>query len=511
MSGSRIIPIGSSDLGLRDVADVALGLASVRLVETEVREITTRSAEVVREWVDDGHQVYGISTGFGSSCENAIPREVLEQMAANLPRYHGCGVGPVLSEEQSAAVLLTCIRGMTRGFSGIRYAVIERMVELLDRRLLPVIPSIGSVGASGDLTPMSYVAAVLTGDREVYVDGEIQPASVLSDLRLSPLTLGPKESLAIMNGTSAMTGLMCLAWRRAERLARFSTALSAAAVDVLQGQAAHFDARIFDTKPHYGSRLAACWIREDLGVDNHPDPHGGRIQDVYSLRCSPHVIGAVLDGLRFAKEVVEVELNASSDNPLVDAQKREALHGGNFYGGHIAMVADLVKSGVANLGDLADRQLALLNDSRTNRGLPENLVAVVGNDRLTHHGFKAMAISASALAAEALKLTMPASVFSRSTEGHNQDKVSMGTIAVRDCDAILDLVETIHVIHLLALCQAADLRGIGSASPRTRLLHDAVRQRIPINSADRRMDWDIASVLAMYRANDLPVGEDRAL
>jgi histidine ammonia-lyase len=510
MSRSRVIPIDSSDLSLRDVADVASGFASIRLAEDELRETVSHSAEVVRDWVDQGRRVYGITTGFGSSCDNAIPREVLEQLAVNLPRYHGCGIGPLLSEEQSAAVLLTCIRAMARGVSGVRYAVIERMAELLERRLLPVIPAIGSVGASGDLTPMSYVVAVLMGEREVYVDGEVRPASILSELHLPPLSLGPKESLALMNGTSAMTGLMCLAWRRAERLARFSAALSAAAVDVLHGQAAHFDARIFEAKPHSGSRLAARWIREDLGVESHPDPHGGRIQDVYSLRCSPHVIGALLDGLRFAKEVVEVELNGSSDNPIVDPQRREPLHGGNFYGGHIAMVADLVKSGVANLGDLADRQLALLNDPRTNRGLPENLVAVEGDARVAHHGFKAMEISASALAAEALKLTMPASVFSRSTEGHNQDKVSMGTLAVRDCNTILDLVETSHVIHLLALCQAADLRGIGSAGPRTRLLHEAVRQRIPINSADRRMDQDIATLLAMYRADELPVGEDQA-
>lgn len=511
MSRSRVIPIDSSDLSLRDVADVASGLASIRLAEDELRATMSPSAEVVRDWVDQGRRVYGITTGFGASCDNAIPREVLEELAVNLPRYHGCGIGPLLSEEQSAAVLLTCIRAMTRGVSGVRYAVIERMTELLERRLLPVIPSIGSVGASGDLTPMSYVVAVLIGEREVYVDGEIRPASILSDLHLPPLSLGPKESLSLMNGTSTMTGLMCLAWRRAERLARLSAGLSAAAVDVLHGQAAHFDARIFEAKPHSGSRLAARWIREDLGVENHPDPHGGRIQDVYSLRCSPHVIGALLDGLSFAKEVVEVELNGSSDNPVVDPERGEPLHGGNFYGGHIAMVADLVKSGVANLGDLADRQLALLNNPLTNRGLPENLVAVDGDARLAHHGFKAMEISASALAAEALKLTMPASVFSRSTEGHNQDKVSMGTLAVRDCNAILDLVETSHVIHLLALCQAADLRGIGNASPRTRLLHDTVRQRIPINSADRRMDRDIASLLVMYRADDLPLGEDEAL
>jgi histidine ammonia-lyase len=511
MNGLRVVAIGSRALLLRDVADVASGLASVRLVEDEVREATSRSAAIVGEWVEQGRRVYGINTGFGSSCDNAVPRDVLDQLAVNLPRYHGCGVGPLLSEEQSAAVLLVCIRAMAQGHSGVRYAVIERMVELLQRRLLPVIPSIGSVGASGDLTPMSYVVAVLMGEREVYIEGEIQPASLLSDLRLPPLSLGPKESLAIMNGTAAMTGLMCLGWRRAERIARFSAALSAATVDVLQGQAAHFDARIFDAKPHPGSRLAARWVREDLGVGDRPDPHGGRIQDVYSIRCSPHVIGAVLDGLRFAKEVIEVELNGSSDNPIVDPCEAEPLHGGNFYGGHIAMVADLVKTGVANLGDLADRQLALLNNPHTNRGLPENLVAPDGEARLAHHGFKAMEISASALAAEALKLTMPASVFSRSTEGHNQDKVSMGTMAVRDCDTILDLVETIHAIHLLALCQAADIRGLESARHRTRELHDAVRLEIPANSADRRMDNDIAKVLAMYRTNNLPIGEDAAL
>jgi len=511
MSGTRVIPIGSRDLSLRDVVDVASGFATVHLLEDEVREAMSRSAVIVGEWVDQGRRVYGINTGFGSSCDNVVPREVLEQLAVNLPRYHGCGVGPLLSEEQSAAVLLVCVRAMVRGLSGVRYSVIERMVELLQRRLLPVIPSIGSVGASGDLTPMSYVVAVLMGEHEVYVDGEIRPASVLSDLRVPGLSLGPKESLAIMNGTAVMTGLMCLAWRRAERLARFSAALSATTVDVLRGQSAHFDARIFEAKPHSGSQLAARWIREDLGVDDHPDPHGGRIQDVYSIRCAPQIIGAMLDGLRFAKEVVEVELNGSSDNPIIDSREGEPLHGGNFYGGHIAMVADLVKTGVANLGDLADRQMALLNNPHTNRGLPENLVALNGGAKLAHHGFKAMEISASALAAEALKLTMPASVFSRSTEGHNQDKVSMGTIAVRDCDAILALVETIHAIHVLALCQAADIRGIESASPRTRALRDAVRQEVPTNVADRRMDKDIATVLAMYRAHNLPLGEDSAL
>jgi len=245
-----------------------------------------------------------------------------------------------------------------------------------------------------------------------------------------------------------MTGIACLAYRRAHRLARLASALSAVASDVLRGNPSHFDERIFALKPHPGQMACARWIREDLEYRGASSPGPSspvgasspakpRIQDRYSIRCAPHVIGVLLDALAAFRPLIETEVNSVNDNPIVDAERDEILHGGNFYGGHVAFAMDGLKTAVANVADLLDRQMAQLCNPMTSNGLPADLVARTGAERVAHHGFKAMQISASALTAEALKLTMPASVFSRSTESHNQDKVSMGSIAARDCQRVL--------------------------------------------------------------------------
>jgi histidine ammonia-lyase len=276
----------------------------------------------------------------------------------------------------------------------------------------------------------------------------------------------------------------------------------------MRGNPVHFDARIFALKPHPGTQRCAAWIRADLaraaGV-GAAEP--ARLQDRYSLRCAPHVIGVLLDALDFSRAMLEIELNGVSDNPLVDPGSGDILHGGNFYGGHLCFVLDGLKTAVANVADLLDRQLCLLCDPATNGGLPANLVAAPEPARVSHHGFKAMQITASALTAEALKLTMPASAFSRSTESHNQDKVSMGMIAARDCLRVLELSETVAAVHTLALCQAVDLREGDADSLRSVAMHDAVRKAVPMNVADRRQDGDIAQVLARYKAGELPTGE----
>jgi histidine ammonia-lyase len=279
------------------------------------------------------------------------------------------------------------------------------------------------------------------------------------------------------------------------------------ASEAMLGAAHHFDDRIFALKPHPGQRACARWISSDLEYAANAPRDGARVQDRYSLRCAPHVVGVLLDALPLARQLIETELNGVNDNPIVDVETGRIHSGGNFYAGHVGFSMDALKTLVANVADLLDRQLALLLNPVTSAGLPADLVGAEGAARAVNFGFKAMGISASALTAEALKLTMPASVFSRSTENHNQDKVSMGTIAARDCLRILELSETVAMIHLLALCQAADLRKLECSHARSRALHAAVRRSIPRVDQDRAMDGDIAGVLALYRRGELPIGE----
>jgi histidine ammonia-lyase len=275
-------------------------------------------------------------------------------------------------------------------------------------------------------------------------------------------------------------------------------------VDAIRGNRDHFDARIFELKPHPGQIRCAAWIRADLEtVDGAAAAPAARLQDRYSVRCAPHVIGVLVDALDAAGRMLEIEINSVDDNPLVDPDSGDILHGGNFYGGHVCFAMDGLKSALGSVADLLDRQITLLCVPETSDGLPANLVA---SGNVAHHGFKAMQISASALTAEALKLTMPAAAFSRSTESHNQDKVSMGTIAARDCRRVLELSETVAVIGLLAACQALDLREGGSGLRRPLALRGAVRKAAPMVVEDRRQDLDIERVVAMLREGALPLG-----
>jgi histidine ammonia-lyase len=499
------LKLGEHPLCIEDVDDVALRRRLVVLSsQPAFRERITRGADVIEQRVRGDVPTYGVNTGFGASVRNTVNRDHAWALAKNLPRYHGCGVGPVLSEAQSRAVMLVRLSSLASGYSGVRLELLARLTALLDAGVAPVMPSRGSVGASGDLTPLSYVAALLVGERKTWFEGRVVEASeALSRLGLSPLTLGPKESLAVMNGTSLMAALGCLAFKRAERAARLAALLTALSVEAMHGQSAHFDARLFAAKAHPGQVRCAAWVREDLGVGERPTARGSRMQERYSIRCAPHIIGPLLDALAFSRGVLEIEINGASDNPLVDFETGDVLHGGNFYGGHLAMVADLLKTQLANLADLSERQLVLLNDPAQNGGLPENLVLVEGPARAAHHGFKAMEITASALTAEALKLTMPASVFSRSTESHNQDKVSMGTLAMFDLERVLELVESVQAIQLIACAQALECRTRLSGAvlaARPRAIWELVRSRVAATLEDRPMDADIDA--ARELAND---------
>jgi histidine ammonia-lyase len=503
-----ILPIGRRPLTIEDVLALARGRARPALDRhPEVLRRIRASAAALERRLAAGETIYGVNTGFGESCQTSVDPALACELAANLVRFHGCGTGRPLSDEAAAAVVAVRLATLARGHSAVREVLLERLCELLAHRVLPVIPEEGSVGASGDLTPLSYLAALVMGEREARVGGATVPAAqALAGIGLSPLVLAPKESLSLMNGTSVMTALACLAFEGARNLARAAATVTALLSDALQGEAGHFDARIFAAKPHPGQALCARWIREHLAVEGTA-PRAARVQDRYSLRCAPHVVGVLLDALPPMRRTLEIEINGANDNPLIDPDSGEVLHGGNFYGGHVAHAMDGLKLAVASTADLLDRQLALACHPDTSHGLPANLVARTGPDRVVHHGFKAMQIAASALTAEALKLTMPASAFSRSTESHNQDKVSMGTIAARDAVRVVELTERVLAITLLAACQALDLRGLAAARPRSREVVRAVRAMVPANTADRRQDGDIEAVVVGIRAGTLTLGQ----
>ncbi|HTH74250.1 MAG TPA: aromatic amino acid ammonia-lyase [Trinickia sp.] len=452
------VEVGARRMSIEDVVAIACARAGVALnADADWRARIERGAAFLRERLAAGATVYGVNTGYGDACVVNVPPELVEALPLQLTRYHGCGMGRLLDSAETRAVIAARLNSLAYGYSGVRVVLLERLADLINFDILPRIPAEGSVGASGDLTPLSYVAAALVGERDVQFDARVRPAAgVWSELGRTPLQLAPKEGLALMNGTAVMTGLACLAFARAAQLTRLAARLTALSTVALDGRAAHFDAMIFDVKPHAGQAQAAAWIREDLA--GREDTAGQRLQDRYSIRCAPHVIGVAQDALSWVRRDVENELNSANDNPLIDVDGERVLHGGNFYGGHIAFAMDSLKTAVANLADLMDRQFALIVDDKFNNGLPRNLSGASAARAPISHGFKAVQISSSAWTAEALKLTMPASVFSRSTEAHNQDKVSMGTIAARDCLRVIELTEQVAAAHTLAAVQAARLR-----------------------------------------------------
>ena len=496
---------GAAPLCIEDVVALARGhRTGVIFEDAAFRARISAGAEFLDRLLAEDGVVYGVTTGYGDSCTVVIPPALLHELPHHLYTYHGCGLGRFLDAQETRAVLAARLASLCVGMSGVSLPLLEGLASLLQHDILPLIPAEGSVGASGDLTPLSYVAAVLCGEREVMHHGVRKPAAhALAEAGITPLRLRPKEGLAIMNGTAVMTALACLAFDRANYLCKLATRLTAFNVIASAGNAHHFDEVLFAAKPHPGQTRVAARLREDLH-NERPSRNEQRLQDRYSLRCAPHVIGVLEDALPFFRQLIETELNSANDNPLVDAERGQILHGGHFYGGHIAFAMDAMKNAVANVADLLDRQLALLVDTRFNHGLPSNLSAASGPRAAINHGLKALQISVSAWTAEALKHTMPASVFSRSTECHNQDKVSMGTIAARDCLRVLELTEQVVAAMLIAARQGVVLRQ--QIAPHTvvhgaplAMLEDLVA-RIALVEEDRALDADLLHLLDAIRS-----------
>ena len=497
-----------SRLTLDDVVALAERRAQAELsTDPAFRARIARGADFLDRLLREDGVVYGVTTGYGDSCTVTIPPELVAELPHHLYTYHGCGAGRFLTPEETRAVLAVRLASLAQGMSGVSVALLAQLECLLVNDVLPLIPAEGSVGASGDLTPLSYVAAVLCGEREVLHAGRRRPAAeALAELGVEPLRLRPKEGLAIMNGTAVMTALACLAFDRAERLSRLATRLTACNVVASSGNAHHFDETLFSVKPHAGQQRVAARLRADLDTGSAPRAcrNDQRLQDRYSLRCAPHVIGVLEDALPFFRGLIDNELNSANDNPIIDAEGERVLHGGHFYGGHIAFAMDGLKTAVANVADLLDRQMALLVDTRFNHGLPANLSGATGPRAAINHGLKALQISVSAWTAEALKQTMPASVISRSTECHNQDKVSMGTIAARDCLRVLELTEQVVAAMLITARQGLALRRRlepGLALPPALAAFEAdLADQVAFVTEDRALDADLQALLARQRS-----------
>ncbi len=525
---SGTVAVDGRGLTLDEIVAVARAGAAVTL-SADVREPMEASRAVALDHIARGEPIYGVTTGFGDSAHRQIGPESARTLQARLVECLGQGTGPTTQVDVARAVVLIRANNLARGHSAVRVELVERLLELLNADIAPVIPEEGSVGASGDLVPLSYVAATLVGTRSVFHRGEMRPTEeALKAEGIEPLTLEPKEGLALVNGTAFMTAFATLAAVDARRLALVSDICTAMVVEVLGGISGPFEAFIHDVaKPHPGQVRSAANVRALLEGSRLATPYeklveeagspssktgfrelDHKVQDKYSVRCAPHFTGVLWDVLDWLERWLDIEINSTNDNPLFDPASGRVHSGGNFAGGHVALAMDSLKTAVASVGDLLDRQLELVVDEKFNNGLTPNLIPRFPPDHPEaglNHGFKAMQIACSSLCAEALSRCVPLTAFSRSTECHNQDKVSMGATAARQARDVVALVEKVAAIHLIALCQAADLRGADKLG-KTRAVYDRVRAQVAPLDVDRSMADDIMLVVEMIHDETLTAG-----
>ena len=462
------------------------------------------------EQIRGGKPVYGVTTGYGSSGKNYLTFDDAQTLQKNLFRFHGCGVGEPLSHETARYAVLIRLISLAKGHSGISHELLQRLEMLLQNDMIPVIPSLGSVGASGDLTPLSYIAAVIAGEREVYFKGEERTSKeVHKELGIEPYVFKPKEALALMNGTAIMSAIAITSLKKFEILLASMESYVAGMYEVLLSDDTPLSEFVHDeSKPFSGQIQVAKNIRAKIkgsdlthGRDDRYDKFFNdnelNIQDTYSIRCAPQVLGVVRDNLTISRNWVEQEINSVNDNPLIDGKNKKLYTSGNFYGGYVAHAMDTLKISIANVADLLDKEFALLVDDKFNRGIGENLKIAKEN---YYHGFKAMQITLSSLSADIIKNTTAASIHSRPTESLNQDKVSMGTTAALDFKKMNKVLEDMLSIAFMGLAQAVDIRGKERVSP-TLLKHfEVIRSEVPALIADRRMDIDIKKVKVMLNA-----------
>jgi histidine ammonia-lyase len=489
--------LSGQPLQLCDLEAIARGEGVGIAPEAAARMET--SERVVRQIAACHLPAYGINTGFGKLCEVRIEDGEIERLQLNLVRSHACGLGSPLSEAETRVMMALRANTLALGYSGARPAVAEMLVSLLNRGVHPIIPEKGSVGASGDLAPLAHLALVVIGEGEAIFRGERLPGGeALRRAGLEPLRLGPKEGLALLNGTQALTAVGALALWRAFRVAGLADVAGAMTLQALRGTPVAFDRRIHDTRPHPGQAVSAKRLRallEGSDVELSRRTRPAPVQDAYSLRCMPQVHGAVRGALEFARSTVEIETGSATDNPLVFAGDGEALSGGNFHGAPLALAFDSAAIAMTTLASIAERRIDRLVNPDLNQGLPAFLASRPG----VSSGFMIAHVAAVSLLNESKVLAHPASVDNVPTSGGQEDHVSMGMTAALKFRTIVHNGEMIAAIELLAASEALRFREPLQMSRPLRDALERVRAIAPALSEDRPLSRDIEAVAAAVR------------
>jgi len=488
------------DISLASLRQVYVGMPSLE-IEDHVWQRVAASSEAIARIVASGDPVYGVNTGFGLLAQCRIPDEQLGALQKNLVLSHNAGVGDYLDERVTRLILFLKITSLLQGYSGVRRELIEALLSLFEHGISPCIPAKGSVGASGDLAPLAHLAATLLGEGKVRYRGDtVRAREALSAAGIEPIELGPKEGLALLNGTQASTALALAGLFEAEHVFAAAVVAGAMSVDSLKGSVVPFDDRIHRLRKQHGQRQVAAVYRELLEGSSILTGHADcdKVQDPYSLRCQPQVMGACLDSLSHVADVLEREANAVTDNPLIFADELEALSGGNFHAEPVAFAADALALAVAEIGSIAERRIALLVDPHMNGELPAFLV----EDSGLNSGFMIAQVTAAALVSENKSLAHPASVDSIPTSANQEDHVSMATYGARRLRSMTANTADVVSIELLAACQAIDFHKPLTTSKRLQAVFEKIRARVPMYKADRLVAPDIDTVSELIRSGE---------
>ena len=497
---TETICIGPENLTLKQFVAVARHGARVELSKEAIHAVQ-KTEDLIDRLVKENRSVYGVTTGFGALSDVAIPKKDADRLQVNILMSHAAGVGRPLSAAEARAVMLLRIKELSLGHSCGRLKSINRLIDFLNLNVYPVIPEKGSVGASGDLCPMAHMALVLIGKGEGFLEGERMPgAKILDKCGLKPLKLAPGEGLALVNGTQVMTAIGALALNDAIRLTKLIDIAAAMSLEVLLGSRTEFDPRIHALRPHPGQAMAADnmlrIIQDSEIVSSHKDCK--RIQDAYTLRCSPQVHGASRDAIEYTRSVIKTEINAATNNPMVFTDRGDFLLGGNFHGQPVSLAQDFMAIAVAELANIAERRIERLVNPKLS-GLPAFLVKEGG----LNSGFMIAQYTAAALVSENKILAHPASVDSIPTSANKEDHVSMGTIAARKCREIITNAEHVVAIELLCAAQALDLFTNLKPGKGTMAAYTAIRKKIPHLEEDRILSIDIAAMHKMMHTGDI--------